>query len=49
MGFIKGTCVGMMFGAVIGMVVGATNCEYMQDLFIKGRREIRRFKRKYSM
>lgn len=49
MGFIKGTFVGMIFGAMAGMIIGATNCDYMQDLMRKSRREIKRFKRKYSM
>lgn len=49
MGFIKGALIGITVGAMAGMVIGSTNCEYMQDLFRKSRREIRRFRRKYSM
>jgi len=49
MGFVKGTFVGMIFGAMAGMIIGATNCDYMQDVIRNSRKQMKRFKRKYSM
>lgn len=49
MGFIKGTCIGMSMGIALGIAIGVMKCDYMEDLFTKGKREIRRFKRKYTM
>ncbi len=49
MWFLKGTIIGLTFGALVGMVIGATNHEYMEDMFRKSRKEVKRFKRKYGM
>ena len=44
---LKGMMVGMVVGIAAGMVVGVCNSTMICDAVKQGRREIKRFKRKY--
>lgn len=47
MKFIKGMIIGITLGAITGMVVGATNSDDICSAMKAGKREMKRFKRKY--
>lgn len=45
---IKGCCIGLVVGMAVGTALGAINKEMLCDALKKGKKEIKRFKRKYS-
>ena len=44
---LKGMMLGIIVGVAAGMVIGACNSTMICDAIKQGKREIRRFKRKY--
>lgn len=47
MKFVKGMVIGLAVGTMTGMAVGAMNYHDICDVMKKGKKEIKRFKRKY--
>ena len=47
MKFIKGMMIGITFGSIMGMAIGAMNCDSIYGAMKVGKKEIKRFKRKY--
>ncbi len=47
MKFIKGVVIGTTIGVVVGIAIGATNCKEIYDTVMHGKKEMKRFKRKY--
>lgn len=47
MRFVKGMVIGLTLGAITGMIIGAANCDEIYNAMKKGKKEIKRFKRKY--
>ncbi len=47
MKFVKGMVLGITLGTVAGMVIGATNCDNIYNVMRAGKKEVKRFKRKY--
>ena len=47
MKFVKGMMIGITFGAVMGMAIGAMNSDSLYGAVKAGKKEIKRFKRKY--
>lgn len=44
---IKGMIAGLIIGATTGMILGACNSDCIQGMLKQGKREMKRFKRKY--
>lgn len=47
MRFVKGMVIGVTLGALVGMVIGAANCDNIYNVMRTGKKEIKRFRRKY--
>ena len=47
MKFVKGMIIGIAFGTIAGMIIGTTNCDNICNVVKMGKKEIKRFKRKY--
>ena len=47
MKFVKGMMIGVTFGTVMGMAIGAMSSDSLCAAVKTGRKEIKRFKRKY--
>ena len=47
MKFVKGMIIGITFGTVMGMTIGAMNADGLYGAMKAGKKEIKRFKRKY--
>jgi hypothetical protein len=47
MKFVKGMIIGVTLGTIMGMAVGAMNCDSLYGAVKAGKKEIKRFKRKY--
>ena len=47
MKFIKGMVIGITLGTMAGMAIGAINCDDIYNVMKMGKKEIKRFKRKY--
>ena len=47
MKFIKGVAIGMALGVTVGIVLGASNADCVFQMVRNGKRELKRFKRKY--
>ena len=47
MKFIKGMMIGITFGTVMGMTIGVMNADGLCGAVRTGKKEIKRFKRKY--
>lgn len=47
MKFIKGVIIGITLGATVGMVIGASNADCVYNMMQNGKKEFKRFKRKY--
>lgn len=44
---LKGMIAGIIVGATVGMCIGACNSSMVFDVIKQGKREMKRFKRKY--
>lgn len=49
MKFVKGMMIGVTFGAVMGMAIGAMNSDSLCGVVKTGKKELKRFKRKYCL
>ncbi len=47
MKFVKGMMIGITFGTMMGMAIGAMNSDSLYGAMKAGKKEIKRFKRKY--
>lgn len=47
MKFVKGMMIGITFGTMMGMAIGAMNADGLCTAVRAGKKEIKRFKRKY--
>lgn len=48
MNFVKGALIGMMAGTVAGTIIGVVNDDSIMQMFKTGKREVKKFRRKYS-
>lgn len=47
MRFVKGIIIGVALGATVGMIIGANNSDCVYEMMRNGKRELKRFRRKY--
>ena len=47
--YLKGMIIGVTVGMVAGVLIGTTNYDLIYNTLKKGKREIKRFKKKYVL